>query len=117
MKFSNLYTKASLAIASNHAAKSQNKRALMTVAAFVVGAVALAPGLAMAAPWDSAATSVLAVFTGGLARTLAIIAVIALGIMAMAGKLSWDAAIKVVIGIVLVFGAAPIVDYFIGSSL
>jgi type IV secretion system protein VirB2 len=77
----------------------------------------MVPEIAMAgAPWDSAATSVLAIFTGGLTRTLAIIAVIACGIAAIAGKLSWDWAIKIIVGIVLIFGAAAIVDYVIAAS-
>ena len=67
-------------------------------------------------PWDSAAAGVLAIFTGGLTRTLAIIAVIACGIAAIAGKLSWDWAIKIIVGIVLIFGAAAIVDYVIAAS-
>lgn len=78
--------------------------------------LALVPELALAAPWDSAGSQVLAIFTGGLSRTIAIIAVIALGISALIGKLSWDWAIKVIIGIVLIFGAAGIVDYFIAAS-
>ena len=49
-------------------------------------------------------------------RTLAIIAVIALGLTALAGRLSWDWAIKIIIGIVLVFGAATIVDYIISAA-
>jgi len=67
-------------------------------------------------PWDSVATSVLAIFTGGLTRTLAIIAVIACGIAAIAGKLSWDWAIKIIVGIVLIFGSTAIVDYVISAS-
>ena len=69
----------------------------------------------MAEPWDAAAQKVLDIFTGGLARLLAIIAVIACGIAAIAGKLSWDWAIKIIIGIVLIFGAAAIVDYIISA--
>ena len=81
----------------------------------LLGVWACVPELAYAAPWDSAASSVLAIFTGGLTRTIAIIAVIACGIAAIAGKLSWDWAIKIIVGIVLVFGAATIVDYIIGA--
>lgn len=69
-----------------------------------------------AAPWDSAANQVLAVFTGGLTRTMAIIAVIACGIAAIAGRLSWDWAIKIIVGIVLIFGASAIVDYVIAAA-
>lgn len=117
MKNSNLFQQDQSAMASNRTrTSSQNKRTLFVMAAVAVGAFAFAPGMAMAAPWDSAASSVLAIFTGGMARTLAIIAVIALGIMGLAGKLSWDAAIKVIIGIVLIFGSAAIVDYVISAA-
>ena len=117
MKISTLYSKAKNALANNHAAKAgANKRFLGVMAVAAVGACALVPELAMAAPWDSAATNVLAIFTGGLTRTIAIIAVIACGIAAMAGKLSWDWAIKIIVGIVLIFGSAAIVDYVIAAS-
>ena len=53
---------------------------------------------------------------GGLTRTIAIISVIACGIAAIAGKLSWDWAIKIIVGIVLIFGAAAIVDYIIAAA-
>lgn len=77
-------------------------------------ALALMPELAMAQanPWDEQATRVLDILTGGLTRTIAIIAVIACGIAALAGKLRWDWAVNIIIGIVLVFGSATIVDYF-----
>ena len=82
----------------------------------VIGAAAALPETALAAPWDSTATQILGIFTGGLTRTLAIIAVIASGIAAIAGKLSWDWAIKIVVGIVLIFGSAAIVDYVIAGA-
>ncbi len=87
------------------------------VALVALMALALAPASALAGtPWDSAASQVLAIFTGGLTRTLAIIAVIACGIAAIAGKLSWDWAIKIIVGIVLIFGGTSIVDYVIAAS-
>jgi type IV secretory pathway VirB2 component (pilin) len=117
MQIVSLYQQIKSSLAANHAAKSeQNKTFMKFMAVLSLGAVALAPEMAMAAPWDSAATNVLAIFTGGLTRTLAIIAVIACGIAAIAGKLSWDWAIKIIVGIVLIFGAAAIVDYVIAAS-
>ncbi len=105
------------AITRNKAAKvNLDKKATNVMMMLALGLIALMPEMAMAAPWDSAATQVLAIFTGGLTRTMAIIAVIACGIAAIAGKLSWDWAIKIIIGIVLIFGAAAIVDYVIASS-
>jgi type IV secretion system protein VirB2 len=47
--------------------------------------------------------------TGTFAKTIATIAVVVLGLMAMFGKLAWDHALKVIFGIALVFGAAGIV--------
>jgi type IV secretory pathway VirB2 component (pilin) len=93
-----------------------NNRAVSAVIMLGISVLALMPGAAMAAPWDSTASSVLEIFTGGLTRTIAIISVIAMGIAAMAGKLSWDWAIKITVGIVLIFGSTAIVDYIIGAA-
>ncbi len=87
-----------------------------TTATIVMGVLALVPEIAAAAPWDSTASQILAIFTGGLTRTLAIIAVIACGIAAIAGKLSWDWAIKIIVGIVLIFGSTSIVDYVVSAA-
>ncbi|MBK7549936.1 MAG: TrbC/VIRB2 family protein [Rhodoferax sp.] len=112
----NWYRQIKSALAANHAACQQtNRRALALITGLTVASFLLTPGLAMATPWDGAAASVLAIFTGGLARTIAIIAVIACGIAAIAGKLSWDWAIKIIVGIVLIFGATSIVDYVIAA--
>jgi len=74
------------------------------------------PDLALATPWDGMATQVLAIFNGGLVRSIAILAVIACGLAAMAGKLSWDWVIKIVVGIVLIFGSTALVDYLISAA-
>lgn len=93
----------------------------------------LAVSLALAVPVDAWATtssgtaefqkpfmtvvqSILDLFNSGLARMLAILAVIGLGLAAMAGKLSWIMATRVVVGIVLVFGASSIVGLITGKS-
>lgn len=82
----------------------------------LIAALLLFPELALAEPWDDAANKVLQIFTGGLARTIAVIAVVALGIAALVGKLSWQWAIYIIIGIVLIFGAPAIVDYIISAT-
>ncbi|WP_334189720.1 TrbC/VirB2 family protein [Noviherbaspirillum sp.] len=84
---------------------------LLTALAF-----GLLPNLAIAGPWDTAGEQVLAIFTGGLTRTIAIICIIALGIAALAGKLSWNWAVNITIGMVLIFGSVSIVDYLIAAS-
>lgn len=104
-------------LAADKSSKAEvSQRTLALVAVSVVGAFALMPGIAAAAPWDSVADNVLGIFTNGLTRTIAIIAVIACGIAAMFGKLSWDWAIKIVVGITLIFGGAAIVDYVIAAA-
>lgn len=111
MKLSKLMQKAKTVVRN----KLKNSQASLAFFA-VAGVLVLTPEIAMAAPWDSTADKVLEIFTGGLTRTLAIIAVIACGIAAVAGKLSWDWVIKILVGIVLIFGAAAIVDYVISAS-
>lgn len=49
-------------------------------------------------------------------RSLAIIAVIVCGVSAMFGRLDWHRAGTVVIGIIVIFGAATIVDLITGGS-
>ena len=97
--------------------KNEHKKRLEKLMILLaMGAVWVMPETAMAAPWDSTATQILGIFTGGLTRTIAIISVIACGIAAIAGKLSWDWAIKIIVGIILIFGAASIVDYIIAGA-
>lgn len=96
--------------------KTSNRKVGIYAATFAIACAAIVPEIAVAAPWDSVATRVLEIFTGGLTRTIAIVAVIACGIAAMAGKLSWDWVIKIVVGVVLIFGSAAIVDYIIAAA-
>lgn len=112
--------KARGAIAADKARKhDMDQRAARSMVLLAVCVAAAVPGIAMAGssgPWDSMGNQVLAIFTGGLTRTIAIISVIACGIAALAGKLSWDWAIKIIVGIVLIFGGASLVDYLIAAA-
>lgn len=116
MKLKNIVQGAKNMLVFNPADKRGNQQALTFALLFGVFTLAVMPEIAMAAPWDSAAQKVLDILTGGLTRILAIIAVIACGIAAFFGKLSYEWAAKIVIGIVLVFGSASIVDAIIGAS-
>ena len=84
--------------------------------------VALEPSVALAAAGNAAfgnienvATRILSFVTGTFGRTVATIAVVVLGMMAMFGKLAWDHAIKVIFGIAIVFGAASVIDALSGG--
>jgi len=91
MNIKTVIQKAKGAIGADRKAKpALSRRTMGAMAAWVVAVAAFAPEMALAAPWDTVADNVLAIFTGGLTRTLAIIGVIACGIAALAGKLSWD---------------------------
>ena len=108
------------AIAADKARKGDTDRsAARSMAVMAVCIAIVIPGVALAGaagPWDTMGNQVLAIFTGGLTRTIAIISVIACGIAALAGKLSWDWAIKIIVGIVLIFGGASLVDYLIAAA-
>jgi type IV secretion system protein VirB2 len=105
------------ALAADKLNKADADRRFLKVAGLLLLACILAmPQMAMAGPWDTVADSVLGIFTGGLTRTIAIISIIACGIAAMFGKLSWDWAVKIVVGILLIFGGAAIVDYVIAAT-
>lgn len=113
----NFVSKGRAFIAADKARKGDvDRRAAKAMIFLAVCAAAVVPELAIAGPWDTVGTQVLAIFTGGLTRTIAIITIIACGIAAMAGKLSWDWVVKIVVGIVLIFGGATIVDYLIAAA-
>ncbi|MBY4679116.1 TrbC/VirB2 family protein [Marinobacterium arenosum] len=75
----------------------------------------IAPNVAYAGPIEDGLDWMVELLTSGIARSVAIIAVAALGYYAWAGKLTWEAAFKTMGGIVLVFGAATLVDTFSGA--
>jgi type IV secretion system protein VirB2 len=88
----------------------------------VVFLVAFEPSLAMAEDaaddgLTNAATKILGLLTGNLGKAVATIAVVIMGMMAMFGKLEWERAFKVVLGIAIVFGAASIMKLFGGTTI
>lgn len=82
--------------------------------------VASQPNIAFAqanafGPIQTALQMIIDFVTGPFGRSVAVIAVIGLGLLALAGRISWMACGMVVIGIGLVFGAPAIVDQMISS--
>ena len=96
--------------------RGTSQRTVMWLMVAMIIACAFMPMMAHAEPWNDAAQKVVEIFTGGLARTLAIIGIICCGVLALFGRLSWEWAIKIIIGIVFIFGSATIVDYIISAS-
>lgn len=68
-----------------------------------------------ATAWEDALQKVVDIFTGNTSRLLAILAVAGFGIGALFGHVSWRRAGEIVLGIAIVFGAASIVDMFVGK--
>lgn len=64
------------------------------------------------APVQTTLQTLVTSLTGPIATSLAILAVIACGFLAWAGRLTWGVAGSVILGIVLVFGSAQIVGFF-----
>lgn len=85
------------------------------VACLVLAEPAFAQSGGPFAPLETAVQMIVDFITGPFGRLLAIIAVIALGFLAFAGRLSWFTAGAVVLGIGLVFGAPAIVDQMIAA--
>ncbi|WP_162244991.1 MULTISPECIES: TrbC/VirB2 family protein [unclassified Rhizobium] len=81
--------------------------------------LALAPDLAYAqsaAPVEGILEWFVGVLQGNVARSLAIIAVCFLGFLFLTGRMAWQGAISIVIGIAIIFGAAQLVDAMKSSA-
>ena len=61
-------------------------------------------------PVDTALGMVVTALQGTIARSLGVIAVIILGVLAMFGRMTLMLACSIILGIALVFGAGTIVD-------
>ena len=82
---------------------------------FLLIIVLLLPNISYAGPIEDGIDWLLELLTDGIARSVAIVALAVLGYMAFAGKLTWESAIKFMLGIVLIFGSATLVDTFVGA--
>ena len=87
-----------------------------------VGAIALATSLILVQPAFASANvegllqNVVDMLTGNTARLLAVLAVVVVGILWMFGLFDLRRAAIVVLGIVVVFGAAEIVNLITGGA-
>lgn len=87
--------------------------------ALLATGLALAPDFAYAqsaAPVEGILDWFVGVLQGNVARSLAIIAVCFLGFLFLTGRMAWQGAISIVIGIAIIFGAAELVDAMKSSA-
>lgn len=80
--------------------------------AMMMTAPVLAQGARQLQPVQSTLQTLVNTLTGPIATSLAVLAVIACGLMAFVARLTWGFAGSVIFGIVLVFGSAQIVQFF-----
>ena len=91
----------------------------MTVLFAVCICISILPDTASATGSNAIETvfcNVVTLLTGTTGKAIATVAVIAVGIGALLGKISWGMALIVACGVALVFGAASIVDALAGSN-
>lgn len=90
--------------------------------AFAISAVfamVLTPEIAYAqsaAPIEGILDWFVGVLQGNVARSVAIIAVCFLGFLFLTGRMAWQMAFSIVIGIAIIFGAAELVDAMKSSA-
>lgn len=93
-------------------------RAILYLAVLATS-IALVPEIAYAqsaAPVEGILEWFVGVLQGSVARSLAIIAVCFLGFLFLTGRMAWQGAISIVIGIAMIFGAAELVDAMKSSA-
>jgi type IV secretion system protein VirB2 len=73
--------------------------------------LALAPQIASANILDNFGTAMLNILNNNFLRAIATVAVIGSGILALRGRVEWMVFISVLLAVVVIFGAAGIVDY------
>ena len=101
---------------SSRVARTLVVASIMAAFQLVTADIALAQATNQAfAPLQTVVQAVVDFITGPFGRLVAIIAVIGLGFLAFAGRLSWFTAGAVVLGIGLVFGAPAIVDQLMAT--
>lgn len=94
-----------------------NTRAARHIAALaLLCALCLVPELASANVLDNFGNAVVGILNNTFLRAVAIVAVIGSGLMALSGRVQWMTFIVVMLAVVIIFGAAGIVDYIKDNS-
>lgn len=104
-------------ISSEQRSKQDERKIKFVLVSATLGVLVVEPSIAFATDnLSTAASNILGLFTGTLGKAVATIAVVVMGLMAMFGRLEWERAFKVILGIAIVFGAAKFVTLISGSN-
>ena len=87
----------------------------IAVVALLCG-LALAPEMASATVLDNFGNALVGILNNTFLRSIAIVAVIGAGLMALSGRIQWMTFITVMLAVVIIFGSAGIVDYIRDNS-
>lgn len=98
-----------------HVLKNDPATRKILVMALLCG-LALAPELAAANVLDNFGTAILGILNNTFLRAVAIAAIIGAGLAALSGRIQWMTFISVILAVVIIFGAAGIVDYIKDNS-
>lgn len=82
----------------------------LALGALVVGFMLLMPDIAMAASWEAAPKQLYDRLMGTFFGNLAALAIVALAILSLAGKIDWRWGVSIIVAIVVAFSAPTIVD-------
>lgn len=85
----------------------------LAVITFITGLTLTSPAMAQdLSPVTNMLTSIGTALTGPLGRALGLISVAAVGILFLMGRMNWMFAASIVLGLVILFGAATILAGF-----
>jgi type IV secretory pathway VirB2 component (pilin) len=86
------------------------------VAVALLCGLMLAPEMAAATVLDNFGNAILGILNNTFLHAVAVVAVIAFGLMALSGRIQWMTFITVMLAVVIIFGSAGIVDYIRDNS-
>ena len=90
--------------------KTLQNAAVIAAIAIVFASLPIVAYAQDAAPVEGVLDWFVGVLQGNLARSVAIVAVCFLGFMFLTGRMMWNVAFSIIVGIAIIFGAATLVD-------
>ena len=95
---------------SSKFSKTLQNAAVIAAIATVFASLPIVAYAQDAAPVEGVLDWFVGVLQGNLARSVAIVAVCFLGFMFLTGRMMWNVAFSIIVGIAIIFGAATLVD-------
>ena len=100
---------------NNHMSQNSNRQVKALALTFLLCCFSQA-ALAAGNPIEGMLGGIISFFNSGVVRSVAIIAIIGMGIAAYLGRVSWELAMKIGAGIILTVGAPALADQFMSYA-